>query len=256
MYDALSSDYDRFVNWPARLEAELPFLEKALAAAGARTILDAACGTGRHAIELARRGFAVSAADCSAGMIAQARANTAAAGVEVRFEQSGFGGMQQTFRTESFDTLLCLGNSLPHAENPSGISAALGDFAACLKRGGLLILQNRNFDRILAARERWIAPQNSAEDGREWLFVRFYDFEADGSITFHILTLRREPGGGWDQSVASTRLWPLPEAELAAALTAAGFGEIKRFGSLRGEAFDPASSPDLVWTARRALPEK
>lgn len=250
MYDALSTDYDRFVDWSARLGAELPFLEHALAGAGARRVLDAACGTGRHAIELARRGYAVSAADFSAGMITRARANAAAAGAEIHFEQSGFGGMQRTFGTDSFDALLCLGNSLPHAENPPGVSAALTDFAACLKPGGLLILQNRNFDRVLAARDRWISPQSSSADGREWLFIRFYDFESDGSITFHILTLRREAGGGWDQSAASTRLWPLREADLAAALTAAGFAGMERFGSLRGGPFDPASSPDLVWTAQ------
>jgi glycine/sarcosine N-methyltransferase len=251
MYDTLSSDYDRFVDWPARLGAELPFLEHALAEAGAHRVLDAACGTGRHAIELARRGYSVSAADFSAGMIAQARANASAAGAEVLFEQSCFGGMRRTFGAESFDALLCLGNSLPHAGSPSGVSAALGDFAACLKPGGLLILQNRNFDRVFAARERWIDPQSRTEDGREWLFIRFYDFEPDGSITFHILTLRREAGGSWDQSAASTRLWPLREADLLAAVDQAGFEAVEKSGSMQAKPFDSGNSPDLIVAAKK-----
>jgi glycine/sarcosine N-methyltransferase len=251
MYDSLSADYDRFVNWPARLAAELPLLEKELTTAGARTILDAACGTGRHAIELARRGFAVCAADLSAGMIAQAQANAEAAGAAVRFEQAGFGEMKRVFEPAAFDALLCLGNSLPHVQNLSGLTLALKDFYGCLKPGGLLILQNRNFDRVLAARERWIDPQSSAEEGREWLFLRFYDFETDGSIAFHIVTLRRETGGDWSQSVSSTRLWPLVESGLTGALAAAGFEKIERYGSMRGEPFDKRTSPDLILAAKR-----
>jgi glycine/sarcosine N-methyltransferase len=250
VYDTLSSDYDRFVNWSVRLAAELPFLEKELAAAGARTVLDAACGTGRHAIELAQREFTVSAADPSAGMIAQAKANASAAKAGVRFEQASFGGMHHAFGEAAFDALLCLGNSLPHVSDADGLTSALVDFSDCLKPGGLLVLQNRNFDRVLAARERWIDPQSSAEGGREWLFVRFYDFESDGAIAFHIITLRRETGGHWSQSVSSTRLWPLIESDLTGALAAAGFQKIERYGSMRGVPFEKRTSPDLILVAK------
>ncbi len=246
MYDSLSIDYDRFVNWPARLAAEMPFLQQRLAAAGARRILDAACGTGQHAIALARLGMTLSAADPSAGMIARARANASASGANVRFEQAGFGGMSGVFGKAAFDAVLCLGNSLAHVEGGAGLADALADFAACLAEDGLLILQNRNYDRVLAARERWIEPQSSAEGGREWLFVRFYDFETDGSITFHILTLARGEEGNWKQTVSSTRLWPLRTEVLTEALRRAGFEFLEPCGSARGEPFDRLTSPDLV----------
>jgi glycine/sarcosine N-methyltransferase len=249
MYDSLSADYDRFVNWSARLAAEMPFLEQRLAAAGARRVLDAACGTGQHGIALARLGLAVSAADPSAGMIAQARAN--ASGAAVRFEQAGFGGMSGVFGKASFDALLCLGNSLAHVADGAGLAAALGDFADCLTEGGLLILQNRNYDKVLAARARWLDPQSSAGGRREWLFIRFYDFEADGSITFHVLTLSRGKDGAWTQAVSSTRLWPLRAAVLTDALRGAGFEILEPCGSARGEPFDPGASPDLVIVARK-----
>ncbi|MBN2084712.1 MAG: class I SAM-dependent methyltransferase [Anaerolineales bacterium] len=250
MYDSLSADYDRFVNWPARLAAEMPFFEQRLAASGARRVLDAACGTGQHAIALARLGLSVSAADPSAGMIAQARANASASGAAVRFEQAGFGGMSRVFGKASFDALLCLGNSLAHVADGAGLAAAAADFADCLAGGGLLILQNRNYDRVMAARERWFDPQANAEGGREWVFVRFYDFEPDGSILFHILTLSREKEGPWDQAVSSTRLWPLRSVELTRALEKAGFEILAQCGSVRGDPFDPAASPDLVVVAR------
>jgi SAM-dependent methyltransferase len=248
MYDSLSGDYDRLVNWTGRLDAEMPFLEKALAERKARTVLDAACGTGRHAIELARRGFALTAADPSAGMIARARANAYTAGARVRFARAGFGEMASAFGKRAFDALLCLGNSLPHVPNAAGLAAALEDFAACLHPGGLLIIQNRNFDRVLSTRERWMEPQSRSEEGREWLFLRFYDFETDGSLTFHVITLRREAAGDWSQAISSVRLWPLREVELTGALAGAGFEISGRFGSARGEPFERGISPDLILT--------
>lgn len=249
MYDSLSEDYDRFVDWPARLALEIPFLEKELHAAGARTILDAACGTGMHAIALATRGFTVAGADFSAGMVARARENAAGAGAGVRFEQAGFGEMMAVFGAGSFDALVCLGNSLPHVATAALLDAALLDFAACLRPGGLLILQNRNFDAVLSRRERWIPPQAHREEDREWLFVRFYDFEPDGTLTFHVITLRRAGAGPWSQSVTSTALLPLREAQLLEALAKAGFQATARIGSVQGEAFAPERSPDLIITA-------
>jgi glycine/sarcosine N-methyltransferase len=251
MYDALSADYDRFVNWPARLAAEMPFLQQRLEAAGGCRVLDAACGTGQHAIALARRGLSVSASELSAGMLARARANAAAAGVEVRFTQAGFGGMRRAFGQAGFDALVCLGNSLAHVADGAVLSTAVADFAACLVEGGLLILQNRNYDRVISLHERWLEPQGAAETGREWVFIRFYDFEPDGSITFHILTLYREKEANWRQAVSSTRLWPLRADELTAALHHAGFEILVSCGSVRGEPFNPATSPDLVIVARR-----
>jgi len=85
MYDDFSADYDRFVDWPARLAAELPFIERLVPQAGSpRYVLDAACGTGMHAVALARQGYQVAGADISPEMIARARANAVAAGVDVR----------------------------------------------------------------------------------------------------------------------------------------------------------------------------
>jgi glycine/sarcosine N-methyltransferase len=253
MYDDFSSDYDRFVDWPGRLAAELSFIERELQAADAHRVLDAACGTGMHAIALAQRGYGMAGADLSAGMIERARANAAAAGVDVRFEAVGFGELARTFGGTDFDALLCLGNSLPHLLTPAGLAAALSDFAACLRPGGLLLIQNRNFDAILERGERWMEPQSRREDELEWLFLRFYDFEPDGTLAFNLVTLQREGADGWSQSVTSTRLRPLRQQELTAALDAADFEGIVCWGDMQGTSFGSSSSPNLVMTARRIV---
>jgi glycine/sarcosine N-methyltransferase len=250
MYDEFSSDYDRFMNWPARLAAELPFVELQLHKVGARRVLDAACGTGQHAIALARSGYEVVGADISAGMIERARHNAAAAGVEARFEMAGFGELSARLGT-GFDALLCLGNSLPHLLTLPDLSAALADFVACLRPDGLLLVQNRNFDRVQARRERWMDPQAHREADQEWVFLRFYDFEDERMLTFNMVTLQRQTDGKWEQRVASTRLWPQRAGELLAALAEVNFGHANCYGDMQGAPFEPNSSPNLVLTARQ-----
>lgn len=251
MYDQFSQDYDRFVNWRNRLGFELPFLESTLA--GANRVLDAACGTGMHAIALAQRGFQTSGADLSPAMIERARANARAAGVEARFEAAGFGALAKTFSADEkpFDALLCLGNSLPHLLSRTELERGLADFAACLRPGGMLVLQNRNFDLVMRTQQRWMGPEAQREGEADWLFVRFYDFRPDGLLDFHILTLRRpEPAAAWQQSLTTIQLRPLLQAELLEMLSAAGFTEIVCYGSLGCELFDLTASGNLVVVAR------
>jgi len=249
MYDTFSSDYDRFVSWPGRLEYEMPFLQSLLPP-GSR-LLDAACGTGMHAIELARRGYRASGADLSAPMIARARENASRAGQNVDFKAAGFGGLAQAFGG-GFDALLCLGNSIPHLIHLADLRAALGDFAASLRPGGILVLQNRNFDAVLQNRARWMEPQAHREGDAEWLFLRFYDYLPDGLIQFNILTLKRgAPQAAWAQTQQSTLLTPWQQAELTAALQEAGFEQIASYGDMQGKPFDPASSGNLILSAIR-----
>ena len=249
MYDAFSDDYDRFVNWSDRLAAEMSFIERELSSVGASRVLDAACGTGMHAIALAQLRYVVVGADFSAGMVQRARANAIAADVALEFEVAGFGSLTARLAT-GFDAVLCLGNSLPHLLTPGELAEALDDFAACLRPGGLLLIQNRNFDVVMSSRDRWMGPQAYRDAERERLFVRFYDFEGDGTLTFNILTLSRAESGAWEQHVAATRLRPLVQDELVLALGRAGFGEVACYGDMSARPFYPETSGNLVVTAR------
>jgi SAM-dependent methyltransferase len=69
------------------------------------SILDVGCGTGRHSIELARRGFAVTGLDLSSGMLARAADAARAAGVSVEWIHSDATRFSFPGR---FDCALCL----------------------------------------------------------------------------------------------------------------------------------------------------
>ena len=256
MYDLLSRDYDRFVNWTNRLAFEMPFLLRQLQKAPRSgdtpiRVLDSACGTGQHAIALAREGMRVSGADISLEMIKVARENAASAGLDVRFEPVGFGSLSLTFCAGGCDALLCLGNSLPHLLTGSELAEALADFHSCLAPGGLLLIQNRNFDGVLARHERWMEPQAHTEGEHQWVFQRFYDFEPDGLIRFNVVTLYREGTAEWNARTTSTHLYPQTHQDLSAALKTAGFSDLQLYGGLGGGEFDPDKSANLVIAAVR-----
>ena len=245
LYDALAVDYDRFVNWEGRLSHELPFFASLFEQHGVRHVLDAACGTGHHAIALAQQGYQVVGTDLSAPMIARARENASTQAVEASFAVAGLGGYSALGQT--FDAAICLGNSLPHLLSGAAVAEALSDFSAVLRPGGLLVIQNRNFDRVWRSRERFMLPQTYRDAGGEWIFLRFYDFHEE-SLTFNMLRLRRT-AEGWSQRIEATELRPVFAQDLASALATAGFDPVSLYGGFDGSSFDPASSGDLIAVA-------
>ncbi|MDK2980733.1 MAG: glycine/sarcosine N-methyltransferase [Chloroflexota bacterium] len=260
VYDEFSQDYDRFVDWQSRLAFEIPFirsyLQKAEAGLQRRAhILDVACGSGMHAIALAKEGFVASGADLSPKMLEKAAENARAAGVTVNFKESSFGNLAADLGQQPefpYDMITCLGNALPHLLSTEQIQTTLWDMANCLNSGGYLIFQNRNFDSVLRMKERWLPPQGRREGQNEWMFLRFYDFDHDGLITFNIMRLTRKGEAGWHQRISSTRLYPLKRDVLTGLLEDSDFSNITSFGSMSGEKFQPASSDNLVVVARKA----
>jgi len=256
MYQRFASNYDRFNNWKDRLAFEMPFIDKQIRnlqqELGDRlSILDAACGTGMHAIELAKEEHQISGADLFPEMIEIAQENANSAGVTIDFRAVGFGSLSTEFDPCQFNAVLCLGNSLPHLLSQERVVGALNDFNECLLPGGMLLIQNRNFDSIMQQKNRWMEPQAFTEGDKEWLFQRFYDFEADGTIRFNIVTFSRAVGADWQVSMDHTRLRPLLFEDLSTLLHTSGFSSIKMFGDMNGNAFDPVTSPNLIIVARK-----
>lgn len=257
MYGNFAGDYDRFVNWKERLAYEMPFIEEQISQLRGEAnenldILDTAAGTGMHAIALAGGGHRVSAADLFPQMTEIGAENALRAKVSVTFKTAGLGDMAAAFGRGKFDLLLCLGNSLPHLVSARELNEALVDFAAVLRPGGMVLIQNRNFDLVMRARQRWMEPQVYEQDDSEWIFQRFYDFLPGGLIRFNIVTLKRDKDAAWQTGINSTLLRPQFYAELSQGLSDAGFHTIRAYGSMQGETFQPESSGNLILTARKS----
>jgi 2-polyprenyl-3-methyl-5-hydroxy-6-metoxy-1,4-benzoquinol methylase len=122
--------------------AEVAFIIEELKLEPGTRILDVGCGTGRHSVELAKRGFRMTGVDLSGGMLDQARKAAAEAGVEIELIQSDATQMKLA---EEFDAALCLcegsfGLLSHHDDARNHGLAILSNINAALRPGGRLIL--------------------------------------------------------------------------------------------------------------------
>ncbi|HPM43133.1 MAG TPA: class I SAM-dependent methyltransferase, partial [Candidatus Omnitrophota bacterium] len=88
-YEALFENYSRkYDNEPfvQGTTGECDFIEKEIARDKSLKIIDIGCGTGRHAIELAKRGYGVTGVDLSENQIKRAREKAREAGLAVDFQ--------------------------------------------------------------------------------------------------------------------------------------------------------------------------
>jgi SAM-dependent methyltransferase len=247
-YDELGSSYDTMVSWAGRLEREEKFFRSLFDQHRVRRVLDAACGTGMHAIAFARQGRGAAGADISPVMIAKAQEHARKAGVEVQWKVAGFGELASRF-DPPFDAVTCLGNSLPHLPDDGALEGALLDFARLLRPGGLLVVQDRNYDKALAAAGKSVHLNARDEPDGETLFVRMSEPRGGEVVDFSILTLRKR-AGAWSADIATTPLRAITRAVMERALSRAGFTSVEVYGDYSRAAYGAPKTGDLVVIAR------
>lgn len=95
-------------------------------------ILDVPCGYGRHAVELARRGFQVTGVDISPKLLAQAREAARTRGVAAEFRR---GDMRRLRYRQRFDAVLNLFTSFGYFGDREDLEVLKG-FRRALRPGG------------------------------------------------------------------------------------------------------------------------
>ncbi|KZC14490.1 PREDICTED: glycine N-methyltransferase [Dufourea novaeangliae] len=137
------------------------FLVGLLQAKGCRRILDVACGTGVDSVMLLEEGFEVVSVDASDKMLKYAlkarwdrRKEPAFDNWEI--EEANWLTLPKDIahlKGEGFDAVICLGNSFAHMPDTFGDQReqrqALLNFERCVKPGGLLLIDHRNYDYII-----------------------------------------------------------------------------------------------------------
>lgn len=239
--DAFWIARDRFMFSPqareraiADLEHVVTFLQIATGAA----VLDMCCGPGRHCIELARRGYRVTAVDRTAAYLDQARRLADEAGVNVDVVQDD---MRCFCRPDGFDAAVNLFTSFGYFDDPAEDRQVLVNLHRSLKAGGRLVMdmmgkeilarvfQPRTWeeqDGVLLAAERHVE--------RDWSWMKVREIYMDGT--------RRE------ERTFEHRLYSA--AELKGLLLNVGFAEVRVFGSMDGVPYDQHARR-LVAVARK-----
>ncbi|KAL4707125.1 hypothetical protein ACJJTC_011252 [Scirpophaga incertulas] len=138
------------------------FLIGLLRSHGCQSVLDIACGTGIDSMMLVDEGFKVVSVDASDKMLKHA--------LKARWERRKDPKYDEWIIEEAnwetlptdvaaflpgkqFDAVICLGNSFAHMLDEDGQQLGqmrcLKNFAQCLKPGGLLFIDHRNYDAMI-----------------------------------------------------------------------------------------------------------
>jgi ubiquinone/menaquinone biosynthesis C-methylase UbiE len=136
-----AKDIEEFGRLAGRIAAPL---------SAASAILEVAPGPGFLAVELAKRGFAVTGLDISKTFVELARKNAEKAGVRVRFEQGNASRMP--FADRSFDFLICRA-AFKNFADPMG---ALGEMHRVLRPGGRSLIIDLRRDASMTDIGRYV----------------------------------------------------------------------------------------------------
>lgn len=127
-----------------------------------KNVLDVASGTGVDSIMLLEEGFKVTSVDASDKMLKQALKTRWERRKEEIFdnwviEEGNWLALREAnFEVpgEGFDAIICMGNSFAHLPDFDGKQSnhyqAIENFRDCLRPGGILLIDHRNYDHIVS----------------------------------------------------------------------------------------------------------
>lgn len=144
-YEDLFKNYaDKYENesFTTGTTGEVDFIEQEIGTNKSLKILDIGCGTGRHDIELTRRGYNVVGVDLSEAMILKARANASKANAKVEFRQGDARAL--SFKEEfDFVMMVCEGG-FPLMETDEMNFSILQSAYNAIKPGGKFLFTTLN----------------------------------------------------------------------------------------------------------------
>ncbi len=226
---------DRWGSAPEEVEKLAGLIDLA---PGAR-VLDLPCGPGRHALEFARRGYAVTGVDITQAYLDEARrrAETESLPLELIRED-----MRRFSRTDEFDLVVNLYSSFGYFHDPKDDERVATNFLDALKPGGTLVMEMMG--REIIAGDFKPRDWTQLDDGGFLLEERTLR-ENWGRIELRWIYIR-----DGQQHEHSLDLHSFTATELIELLTRIGFEAAQAYGNLDGDPYDHEAKR-LVVTARK-----
>ncbi len=244
--EIFDDDYLRTLPYlsPRQTERETSFILESLEAQPGAALLDLACGYGRHAMELAGRGYKVTGLDLSLPLLIRAADAARRLGVAVNFVHGDM--REMTFEAE-FDAAYCMFTSFGYFDDDTNRKVA-ANLQRALRPGGRVLIEVANRDYItrdLPTRVWW--------QGEGCVVLEEVDFNYFSSRLQTQRSIILEDGRQLEQEI-SIRAYSLHE--IGKVLHHAGFRVIEVSGGLglRGKFFGAQSRQLLVLAEKKPTP--
>jgi len=241
-YENFAKRYDSLVNLTDRKKREGDFWQKIFKVNKIKRILDCACGTGHHLIMFKQFGYDAFGSDQSPAMIAKAKENGRKEDLNLDLSISAFNTLSSVFQ-EKFDAVICVGNSLPYLQTESDLLTALSEMNMVLNNSGLLVLELRNYDKMLAKRNRFLPMSFKGSQG----FIYAFDYFLD-KITFNVIYIDCSTN---TFEVYATDYFPLGCEKLYRLLEASNFQVMKALQDFHFSGFDIETSDNLILLCKK-----
>ncbi|NVB79379.1 MAG: methyltransferase domain-containing protein [Kofleriaceae bacterium] len=146
--DLFDEDYLRTLPFltPQATQAEAEFVINAMNLAPGAQVLDLGCGYGRHAMELAARGFHVVGLDLSTPLLVRGGEESHRRGLTINFVR---GDMRELDFENQFDAAYCLFSTFGYFDDETN-KKTLQNVAKALKPSGKLLVEILNRDYVIA----------------------------------------------------------------------------------------------------------
>jgi D-alanine-D-alanine ligase len=212
----------------------IEFISTELALPAHARILDLCCGPGRHAVELAQRGYDVIGLDISERYIALARQLAEREGVHATFLRRD---MREIPFEQHFDAIINVGTSFGFFDSDAENARAIQSVAGALRPEGVFLLEtgNREFYLKHFQAKDW----RRLDDGRVTIIQRDFDYER-GRIVVAFELLGGERVERWSHSWRAYTL-----AEMVGMLDQAGLALSYVYGGWDGCEYG-VDSPRMV----------
>ncbi len=228
----------------ARTAAEVDAVEKILHLRKGARILDLACGAGRHSIEFAKRGYAVTGYDLSEELLEAARSSAAKAKQTVDFSRGDMRALR--YRAE-FDAVVNMFSSFGYFDSVEDDRKVLAGVARALKPRGKLLMER--FNRESLAYELPMQGWRVGEDGSVILQEDTFDLLRGRYDTRQIVIDR----AGTREHLGSVRAYTLPE--LKDLFDAAGLSIHRVLGGLDLSPYRARSRRLVLYAVKGLEPE-
>lgn len=226
----------------ARTNSEVDRIASLLDLSVGNAVLDLACGYGRHAIALARRGYDVTGQDLSEVLLQRAREDASKQNTKVQWVHSD---MRQIPFDQHFDVVINMFNAFGYLEHDDDHINVLKAICRALKPGGLVLIETMHRDII--GRNYQAATVRRADDDLVIIDERHFD-QLTGRNNISVTLIERS--GCRTTYPQSMRVFTL--TEFAAMIKAAGLHLHAYFGGLDGSPFHLGCS-SLVLVAQRPM---